>query len=427
MADLLVTFVNRLASESFGEFGRIYGVMNELEKLKNNIESIKAVLHDAEDKQEENHAIQNWIRKVKDDVLHPADDLLDEFLIEDMRMRPKMDESHKNKETQVDVLHPADDLLDEFLIDPADNLLDEFLIDPADDFLDEFLIEDMRPKMDESHKNKETQVTFRSKMARAIERIQKKINELQEVMTEFNLAQNDVVVEQNISETREACSFVFKSLDIIGREDDKKEIISLLRQPHEIQNVSLVAIVGIGGLGKTTLAHETIGPVGSPVHVSLELNAVHLLGSLDGSRLRTLILLSSDDEEELYWEELYAISSFQYLRVLKLSHSSLSKLSRSIGKLKHLRYLNLSRCTGLGSLFKSISIIVLLQTLILMPDEKVEFSKMAISKLINLRHLQISDWEASEDKKFEKLSMQPYKVFGISRHWKVTRSLSHFI
>ncbi|WJX86115.1 hypothetical protein P8452_68471 [Trifolium repens] len=380
MADLLVTFVNRLASESFGEFGRIYGVMNELEKLKNNIESIKAVLHDAEDKQEENHAIQNWIRKVKDDVLHPADDLLDEFLIEDMRMRPKMDESHKNKETQVDVLHPADDLLDEFLIDPADNLLDEFLIDPADDFLDEFLIEDMRPKMDESHKNKETQVTFRSKMARAIERIQKKINELQEVMTEFNLAQNDVVVEQNISETREACSFV-----------------------------------------------ETIGPVGSPVHVSLELNAVHLLGSLDGSRLRTLILLSSDDEEELYWEELYAISSFQYLRVLKLSHSSLSKLSRSIGKLKHLRYLNLSRCTGLGSLFKSISIIVLLQTLILMPDEKVEFSKMAISKLINLRHLQISDWEASEDKKFEKLSMQPYKVFGISRHWKVTRSLSHFI
>jgi hypothetical protein len=160
------------------------------------------------------------------------------------------------------------------------------------------------------------------------------------------------------------------------------------------------------------LDSETIGPVGSPVHVSLELNAVHLLGSLDGSRLRTLILLSSDDEEELYWEELYAISSFQYLRVLKLSHSSLSKLSRSIGKLKHLRYLNLSRCTGLGSLFKSISIIVLLQTLILMPDEKVEFSKMAISKLINLRHLQISDWEASEDKNpagFEKLSMQLYK------------------
>ncbi|XP_045792163.1 putative disease resistance protein RGA3 [Trifolium pratense] len=42
--------------------------------------------------------------------------------------------------------------------------------------------------------------------------------------------------------------------DIIGREDDKRKIISLLRQPHEIQNVSLVAIVGIGGLGMTTLA-----------------------------------------------------------------------------------------------------------------------------------------------------------------------------
>ncbi|MCI51888.1 NBS-LRR resistance protein, partial [Trifolium medium] len=62
------------------------------------VESIRAVLLDAEDKQEQSHAVQIWIKRLKDDVLHPADNLLDEFVIEDTRH--KMDEAHKNKVTQ---------------------------------------------------------------------------------------------------------------------------------------------------------------------------------------------------------------------------------------------------------------------------------------------------------------------------------------
>ncbi|PNX87557.1 CC-NBS-LRR resistance protein, partial [Trifolium pratense] len=72
-------------------------------------------------------------------------------------------------------------------------------------------------------------------------------------MSGLNLTPNVMVVEKTNSVRRETSSYVLES-DIIGREYDKKNIISLLRQPHEIQNVSLVAIVGIGGLGKTALA-----------------------------------------------------------------------------------------------------------------------------------------------------------------------------
>ncbi|RHN38931.1 hypothetical protein MtrunA17_Chr8g0338411 [Medicago truncatula] len=79
--------INRLASAAFDEFGRINGVMDELERLKNTVESIKAVLLDAEDKQE------------LKDVLLPAVDLIDEFLIEDMIH--KRDKADKNKVTQV--------------------------------------------------------------------------------------------------------------------------------------------------------------------------------------------------------------------------------------------------------------------------------------------------------------------------------------
>ncbi|MCH84268.1 CC-NBS-LRR resistance protein, partial [Trifolium medium] len=73
--------------------------MDELEMLKNTVESIRAVLIDAEDKQEsQNHAVRNWVRMLKD-VLLLADDLLDEFVIQDMRH--KMDEeAHQNKVTK---------------------------------------------------------------------------------------------------------------------------------------------------------------------------------------------------------------------------------------------------------------------------------------------------------------------------------------
>ncbi|GAU10525.1 hypothetical protein TSUD_420830, partial [Trifolium subterraneum] len=72
-------------------------------------------------------------------------------------------------------------------------------------------------------------------------------------MSGLNLNSNVLVVEKTNHEWRETGSYVLES-NIIGRDGDKEEIINLLRQPHGDQNVSLVAIVGMGGLGKTTLA-----------------------------------------------------------------------------------------------------------------------------------------------------------------------------
>ncbi|XP_024020170.1 putative disease resistance protein RGA4 [Morus notabilis] len=53
---------------------------------------------------------------------------------------------------------------------------------------------------------------------------------------------------------RETHSFV-RNDEVIGRDDDEKAILKLLLDDTEtIENVSLIALVGIGGLGKTTLA-----------------------------------------------------------------------------------------------------------------------------------------------------------------------------
>ncbi|GAU26212.1 hypothetical protein TSUD_354340 [Trifolium subterraneum] len=194
--------IKRLASAAFHEIGRIYGVRDELERLKNTVESIKAVLLDAEEKQEQNHAVQNWIRRL-DDVLHPADDLLDEFFIDDMRQKIKAHK--KNKVSKV------------------------------------------------LHSVSPNRIAFRRKMAHEIEKIRKSFNDVVDEMSKLNLSQNVVVVKQCDNIRRETGSFVLES-DIIGREDNKKEIINFLRQTHRNHSVSLIAIVGIGGLGKTALA-----------------------------------------------------------------------------------------------------------------------------------------------------------------------------
>jgi ABC-type glutathione transport system ATPase component len=213
-----------LASAALREYGRINGIMDELKRLNNTVESIRAVLLDADEKQEQSHIIQNWIRRLKD-VLIPADDLLDEFVIQDM-IHKRDHKPHQKKLTKV---------------------LNSF---------------------------SPNKIAFRRDMAREIDKIQKKFDNVVRDMSGLNLNSNVVVVEKTNCASRETGSYVSES-DIIGREDDKKKIISLLRHSHEIQNVSVVAIVGIGGLGKTTLAQLIYNDVEAGA-VLLRLERVHM-------------------------------------------------------------------------------------------------------------------------------------------------------
>ncbi|XP_045787561.1 disease resistance protein RGA2-like [Trifolium pratense] len=195
MAEFASSLIQSLGSAALHEFARINGLKDELERLKEHVETCKAVLLDLDGKQEQSHAEQNLVTRLKD-VLIPADNLLDEFAIQDM-----INKRDRNKLKKV--LHPYS-----------------------------------LKKLD---------------MAHEIEKIQKKFDDVLKIMPGLNLNLNVSAVEKTNSEWRETGSYVQES-EIIGRDDDKENIISLLRQSHGDPNVSFVAVVGIGGMGKTTLA-----------------------------------------------------------------------------------------------------------------------------------------------------------------------------
>ncbi|XP_060968279.1 putative disease resistance protein RGA1 [Cannabis sativa] len=97
------------------------------------------------------------------------------------------------------------------------------------------------------------QLAFRFKMSRRIQGIKKKLASISNDKS-FILEQGRQETTLTTRRVRDADFYVRKE-DVIGREKDRSVIIdNLLSESSDQESVSVIAIAGIGGLGKTTLA-----------------------------------------------------------------------------------------------------------------------------------------------------------------------------
>ena len=138
------------------------------------------------------------------------------------------------------------------------NKLRDVLLD-ADDVLDDLSTEESRYKMMTGNKmTKEVRIFFSSsnllayslKIGHRIKAIRERLDAITIDKKDFHFIQSSIE-PQVMNRGRETYSFVLEE-NVVGREDDKKEIIKLLLDTNAVENVSVIPIVGSGGLGKTT-------------------------------------------------------------------------------------------------------------------------------------------------------------------------------
>ncbi|XP_056175046.1 disease resistance protein RGA2-like [Syzygium oleosum] len=128
------------------------------------------------------------------------------------------------------------------------------------DLLDDVATEDLRWKVTSGNKmskavcvffSKSNQLAYRFKVANKIQELRKKLDQIKNDQ-ELNLERH--LSEETLSIVRRTTHSFACEEEIIGREEDKKEIIAHLLHSSSRESVSVVSIVSIGGLGKTTLA-----------------------------------------------------------------------------------------------------------------------------------------------------------------------------
>lgn len=87
-------------------------------------------------------------------------------------------------------------------------------------------------------------------MARKIKKVNKRLEQIADEKSKFHLAEGST---SRRTVDRETFSFVIES-EVYGRDEDKDSIINFLVSADDGSDVSVLPLVGLGRVGKTTLA-----------------------------------------------------------------------------------------------------------------------------------------------------------------------------
>ncbi|XP_038876819.1 putative disease resistance protein RGA1 [Benincasa hispida] len=105
--------------------------------------------------------------------------------------------------------------------------------------------------------SKSNQIAFHFKMGHKIKGIRERLKAIHDDRTQFSFSERLIDRRYDgFRERRETGSYIPEE-EVIGRNDEKEEVLDLiLNSPNTLEDIAVVSIVGMGGLGKTALAQS---------------------------------------------------------------------------------------------------------------------------------------------------------------------------
>ncbi|KAM4105746.1 hypothetical protein ACB094_04G015500 [Castanea mollissima] len=197
VVDGVIASAMSLASEHVKS---VWGFKEELGKLRVSFTKIQALLHDAERRQVNEESVRIWLQELKD-VAYEADDVLDEHDYEILRQKVETQNKMKVR----------------------------------------------------SFFSLSNPIKFPFKMGKRIRIINESLDRIMTEVARLGLRGESVNSIPQTGLERETDSFIDGS-EVVGRGDDVLKIVNLLIGANNQQVICVIPIVGMAGLGKTTIA-----------------------------------------------------------------------------------------------------------------------------------------------------------------------------
>ncbi|KAJ0673172.1 putative virus X resistance protein-like, coiled-coil [Helianthus annuus] len=202
--ELLKVLVKKMTDEAFKRVARAHGIYNELKELKKTLSRIQDLLHDASQKEVTHKCVKEWLNALQH-LAYDIDDVLDDVATEAMRRELTLKE-------------PA----------ASTSKVRKFIPSCCTNFS---LTHRLSPKLD---------------------RINRDLENLEKRKTDLGLLK----IDEKPRNTSRRSETSLPERDVVGREVEKEQLLKkLLGDDGSSQdNFSVLPIVGMGGVGKTTLA-----------------------------------------------------------------------------------------------------------------------------------------------------------------------------
>ncbi|MFS7925360.1 putative virus X resistance protein-like, coiled-coil [Helianthus anomalus] len=248
--ELLKVLVKKMTDEAFKRIARAQGIYNELKELKKTLSRIQDLLNDASQKEVTHKSVKSWLNALQH-LAYDIDDVLDDLATEDMHRELTLQEPEASTS----------------------------------------MVRKLIPTCC-------TNFSLSHRLSRKLDSINRELENLEKRKTDLGLLKID---EKPRNTSRRSETSLPDGSSVIGREVEKKKLLNKLLgdDGSSKENFSIVPIVGMGGIGKTTLARHLYNDTKVQTHFEPKI-WVCVSDDFDVFKISDIIIQSMTKESKEY-------------------------------------------------------------------------------------------------------------------------------